>query len=79
MSRLLSLNFVIEILGVMVIVTLVGVVLHLISLELIGAHNMNNMTIYVTHLVVIAFVSHLLCELTGVNHWYCKNGVACKE
>jgi multisubunit Na+/H+ antiporter MnhE subunit len=21
---------------------------------------------------------HILCQVTGVNKWYCKNGVACK-
>lgn len=21
---------------------------------------------------------HILCELSGINKWYCKNGVACK-
>jgi ABC-type antimicrobial peptide transport system permease subunit len=24
------------------------------------------------------FFLHLLCEFTGLNKWYCKNGVACK-
>lgn len=22
---------------------------------------------------------HLVCELTGLNKWYCKNGYACKS
>lgn len=22
---------------------------------------------------------HLLCEITGINKWYCKNGVACHK
>ena len=21
---------------------------------------------------------HVLCQITGINKWYCKNGVACK-
>lgn len=21
---------------------------------------------------------HLLCEASGINHWYCANGVACR-
>jgi len=21
---------------------------------------------------------HLLCEASGINHWYCSNGVACR-
>ena len=23
--------------------------------------------------------AHLLCEITGINKWYCKNGVACSK
>jgi hypothetical protein len=25
------------------------------------------------------FILHLICEWTGVNRWYCKNGNACKK
>lgn len=78
MDKLLTLDFGKELLGVVVIVVLVGVVLHLVSLKLYGAHNMNDMKVYGVHLVVIAIVAHLICELTGINHWYCKNGVACR-
>ena len=28
-------------------------------------------------LFLTGFVIHLLCEFTGVNKWYCKNGNAC--
>lgn len=30
-------------------------------------------------LFVLGFLIHLLCELTGINTWYCKNGSACFE
>ena len=26
---------------------------------------------------VLGFLTHILCEFTGVNKWYCKNGRAC--
>jgi ABC-type antimicrobial peptide transport system permease subunit len=29
-------------------------------------------------LFFVGFFLHLLCEFTGLNKWYCKNGVACK-
>ena len=25
------------------------------------------------------FILHILCEYSGINKWYCKNGVACKK
>ena len=26
---------------------------------------------------ILGFITHLVCEFTGVNKWYCKNGQAC--
>jgi hypothetical protein len=28
-------------------------------------------------LFLLGFLIHILCEITGVNVWYCKNGSAC--
>ena len=30
-------------------------------------------------LFLTGFLVHLLCEFTGINGWYCKNGRACKK
>lgn len=30
-------------------------------------------------LFITGFVAHILCQYTGINKWYCKNGVACIE
>jgi glycopeptide antibiotics resistance protein len=30
-------------------------------------------------LFLTGFIIHILCELTGINKWYCKNGNACKR
>jgi membrane protein DedA with SNARE-associated domain len=29
-------------------------------------------------LFIIGVITHILCEYTGLNKWYCRNGVACK-
>lgn len=29
-------------------------------------------------LFLTGFLLHLLCEFTGLNKWYCKNGNSCK-
>ena len=28
-------------------------------------------------LFLTGFLIHLLCEMSGINRWYCKNGIAC--
>ena len=28
-------------------------------------------------LFVVGFLFHVICELTGINTWYCKHGSAC--
>jgi hypothetical protein len=30
-------------------------------------------------LFVTGFIAHILCEMTGINKWYCKNSVACRK
>lgn len=30
-------------------------------------------------LFVTGFLTHLLCQATGINKWYCSNGLACMQ
>lgn len=30
-------------------------------------------------LFLTGFIIHLVCELSGINKWYCKNGNACSK
>ena len=36
---------------------------------------------YVTFICLFftGLLIHLICEFTGINKWYCKNGNACKK
>ena len=61
-----------------ILVILIGTILHILSMKLYGKHDLNNMAIYAVHLFVVGIVTHLICEVTGMNKWYCKNGTACK-
>jgi len=74
MSRLL-----IEALSVGLIVIAIGYILHIAYSRIGGSHDMNNMWIYVAHLFIIGVVTHIICELTGLNGWYCRNGFACSK
>ena len=28
---------------------------------------------------ILGMLTHLFCELTGINKWYCKKGLACQQ
>ena len=30
-------------------------------------------------LFIIGMLIHIICEFTGINKWYCKNGHACSK
>ena len=30
------------------------------------------------YLFVVGVIIHVICEIAGVNHWYCSNGAACQ-
>jgi len=68
----------VEALSVGILTIVVGILLHLLIMNLYGNHDLNNLLIYGLHLLVIGILVHLLCEYTGINKWYCNNGSACK-
>ena len=41
--------------------------------------NWNKNYIMEKQLFVTGFLIHIICQISGINHWYCKNGVACKN
>jgi hypothetical protein len=67
-----------EALIVGVVLTVVGMVLHLLT-KYVMVHDMNDNKILALHFFVAGVVVHLLCEYTGINKWYCSNGVACSS
>lgn len=67
-----------EALTVGLLVMAIGLVLHYVSLKIYGPHDLNDMSVFLVHLFIIGIITHLSCEFTGVNKWYCDNGAACK-
>jgi hypothetical protein len=40
--------------------------------------NLDQQTLHYGTIAAAGILFHLICEFTGVNAWYCKNGAACK-
>ena len=30
-------------------------------------------------LFITGFLTRVICQISGINQWYCKNGIACKN
>ncbi len=65
------------IIGLLVVV--IGVAFHWLSLKLYGDHDLNKISMFAGHLFIIGVLTHAICEISGVNKWYCTNGAACKK
>jgi len=69
------------IVGIMVVLggTIIGkIIAHFLSVPLPQAcKNWNKYYIMEITLFLTGISIHLLCELTGINRWYCKHGAAC--
>ena len=66
-----------EVVFVGVLVVVLGLIIHMFSSHYYK-HDMNNLWIYSAHLFIIGIATHLICEGSGLNRYYCKNGAACK-
>jgi hypothetical protein len=63
-----------------VMLTVIGIAIHYITVQVLKqSHDLNDMKVYGVHLLLAGFVLHLASEWTGVNKWYCKNGVSCRK
>jgi hypothetical protein len=58
---------------------IIGVTIHYIAVWLDVKHDMNDMKVYIGHLLIAGFLFHLIAELVGLNKWYCANGVVSKS
>jgi hypothetical protein len=54
----------------------IGMLMHLIANKFMK-HDMNNNIVLASHFFIAGVLVYLLCEYSGINKWYCKNGLAC--
>lgn len=60
--------------------TLVSKVIIAIIKNKTPSTDLNNRKYYMElGLFLTGVIIHLLCEITGINKWYCKNGNACSK
>mgnify|MGYP001489121990 CR=1 FL=1 len=57
-----------------IVVALLVIVIGCLIAHLLGEKCNRNLVII---LFLTGIVTHLICEYTGVNKWYCKKGHAC--
>ncbi len=48
-----------------------------ILLVVVGKFTLGNNT-DVKKLFITGVIVHIICEIVGLNKWYCKNGAACR-
>ena len=78
-------NILIEALSVGVLVVIVGSVVGYMLGKLFSNNlpkickHWNKNHIMELSLFLTGFIIHILCEILGINKWYCVNGNACKK
>jgi len=74
--------FLVEALFVGVVTVIVGLVVSYCTMYLVNPESVKNFDHWwsiVASYFITGFLIHLLCEFSGINHWYCDNGNACRK
>lgn len=73
-------HYFIEALAVGVMTMILGTLLSVGSMHLQKGFEIKSIDFWPSLLTVnflLGFLVHLLCEWSGINKWYCRNGYAC--
>jgi O-antigen/teichoic acid export membrane protein len=75
-------NFLYEILAVGVATAIIGFVISTLLMYVFVKDFSTKKYHFWWQVILSYFITgclvHVLCQITGINKWYCKNGVACK-
>lgn len=76
-------NFMLEILAVGIVTAIVGFLTSTVMMFVFVKHFKLKKYHFWWQVVLSYFITgclvHILCQAVGVNAWYCKHGVACKN
>lgn len=68
-------NLLLEALIIGIVTIILGLVVRYFIELLFKPHYL---TTFILILFLTGFLIHIICQITGINKWYCKNGYACK-
>ena len=68
-------NLLLEALIIGIVTIILGLVIRYFIELLFKPHYL---TTFILILFLTGFLIHIICQITGINKWYCKNGYACK-
>lgn len=75
-------HFVLEALIVGIGLAILGTVIYYICAyisKIPSAVQWNIVGVVAASLFISGFLFHVLCEISGINSWYCKHGFACSQ
>ena len=75
----ITLNIIKEGFMIGLVTLIIGFIIKFIIDYLFKPKDDNKYYIFIIILFITGFIAHIICQYTGINKWYCKNGVACIE
>ena len=69
----------IEAVAVGILVVIIGTVVTKVFFNNGSSKDWNKNHVMEISLFFTGFIIHILCEVIGINKWYCKNGNACNK
>jgi|LakMenEpi03Aug12_release.lakeMendotaPanAssembly.Ray.scaffolds.fasta_scaffold2514686_1 hypothetical protein len=74
-------KFILELISVGVLTMIIGFIIEAIYMYISKKKNINkrkNLKSLLFCLFITGVSIHFICQISGINNWYCKNGVSCQ-
>ena len=70
-------KFILEVITVGVLTTIIGFIIYAIYMYIVKKKNITkrkNLKSFLFCLFITGASIHFICQISGINNWYCKNG-----